>query len=168
MKAVIKISSVLVLCLGIALPAQADGLLHVQQTIFGMDCAPCAYGVQQRLTKLPGVTKVEVSLNDGTADIGFAADSPTTIPQIYDVLVHGGFTPKQASVTVQGHIARDGEHLKLVTAGGEYALTFARPADQAAWQVDAKVVVQGEIADPGAGSVPILQVQKIEAAPAAV
>jgi copper chaperone CopZ len=162
MKAAIKIFSVL--ALGMALSAQADGLLHVQQSIFGMDCAPCAYGVQQRLTKLPGVTKVEVSLNDGTADIGFAADSPTTIPQIYDVLVHGGFTPKQAVVTVQGRIARDGDHLKLITGGSQYGLAFAHPADAAAWQADAKVVVQGQVADPGAGAVPVLQVQKIEAA----
>lgn len=150
--------------MGAVIAARADGLLHVQQTIFGMDCAPCAYGVQQRLSKLPGVTKVEVSLNDGTADIGFAADSATTIPQIYDVLVHGGFTPKQASVTVQGRIAKDGDHLKLVTSGGQYVLVFAQTADQAAWQVDAKVVIQGEIADPGAGVVPVLQVQKIGAA----
>lgn len=150
--------------LAAAVAAHADGLLHVQQTIFGMDCAPCAYGVQQRLTKLPGVTKVEVSLNDGTADIGFAAGSTATMPQIYQVLVQGGFTPKQAAVTVQGRIARDGDHLKLVAGSTEYELTFAHPGDSAAWQADAKVVVQGQVADPGAAGVPVLQVQKIEAA----
>jgi copper chaperone CopZ len=146
-----------------AIAAHADGLLHVQQTIFGMDCAPCAYGVQQRLTKLPGVTKVEVSLNDGTADIGFASDSTTTIPQIYDVLVQGGFTPKQALVTVQGRIAKEGDRLKLITGGSQYELAFAHPGDSATWQADAKVVVQGEIADPGAGALLELKIQKIEA-----
>ena len=150
--------------MGTAMVAQADGLLHMQQTIFGMDCAPCAYGVQQRLTKLPGVTKVDVSLNDGTADIGFAADSATTIPQIYGVLVDGGFTPKQALVTVPGRIARDGDKLKLVAGSSQYALAFAHPGDSAAWAADAKVTVQGQIADTSAGGVPVLQVQKIEAA----
>jgi copper chaperone CopZ len=150
--------------IGAAIAAHADGLLHVQQTIFGMDCAPCAYGVQQRLTKLPGVTKVEVSLNDGTADIGFASDSATTIPQIYDVLVQGGFTPKQAVVTVQGRIAKEGDRLKLITGDSQYELAFAHPGDSTAWQADAKVVVLGEIADPGAAGAPVLQVQKIEAA----
>lgn len=148
--------------LGAAIAAHSDGLVHVQQTIFGMDCAPCAYGVQQRLTKLPGVTKVDVSLNDGTADIGFAADSATTIPQIYEVLVKGGFTPKQAAVTVQGRIAKEGDRLKLIAGGTDYELAFAHPGDAAAWQADAKVVVQGQVADPGAVGTPVLQVQKID------
>lgn len=149
--------------MGVAITAQADGLLHVQQTIFGMDCAPCAYGVQQRLTKLPGVTKVDVSLNDGTADIGFAADSATTIPQIYGVLVDGGFTPKQAVVTVEGRIEKDGDKLKLVAGGTRYVLAFAHPGGSAAWAADARVTVQGQVADTGATGVPVLQVQKIEA-----
>ncbi len=163
MKTILRLYAGIAL-LGVAVAARADGLLHVQQTIFGMDCAPCAYGVQQRLTKLPGITKVEVSLNDGTADIGFAADSITTILQIYDVLVHGGFTPKQAVVTVQGRIAKDGEQLKLIAGSSQYALSFAHPGDAAAWQADAKVVVQGQVPDPGASGVPVLQVQKIDAA----
>src|SRR5689334_20253187 len=108
MKAAIKIPSALALSLGIVLSAQADGLLEVKQTIFGMDCAPCAYGVQQRLKKLPGVTQVDVSLNDGIASIQVAPDSPVTLAQMHDVLVDGGFTPKQATVTVEGRIVKDG------------------------------------------------------------
>lgn len=153
-----------IILLGSAIAAHADGLVHVQQTIFGMDCAPCAYGVQQRLTKLPGVIKVDVSLNDGTADIGFAADSATTIPQIYAVLVQGGFTPKQAAVTVAGRLAKDGDRLKLIAGGTDYELAFAHPADAASWQPDAKVVVQGQVADPSAAGTPVLQVQKIDTA----
>ena len=163
----LKSSFIGIVLMGAAVAARADGLLHMQQTIFGMDCAPCAYGVQQRLTKLPGVTKVEVSLNDGTADIGFAADSATTLPQIYGVLVDGGFTPKQAVVTVQGRIAKDGDHLKLIAGSSQYDLAFAHPSDSATLQADAKVVVQGQVADTGAAGAPVLVVQKIEAASSA-
>jgi copper chaperone CopZ len=162
--AVIKSFCVLGLSLGIVLSAQADGLLEVKQTIFGMDCAPCAYGVQQRLKKLPGITQVEVSLNDGVASIDVAPDSPVTLAQIHDVLVDGGFTPKQAVVTVEGRITKDGEHLLLVSGASRYTLSFPAGVSAAAAQPDARVKVTGTVDDPAGSPVPVLAVQSAEAA----
>src|ERR1700756_2019939 len=148
MRSAIKIFSALVVSLGAVLSAQADGLLEVKQTIFGMDCAPCAYGVQQRLKKLPGITQVDVSLNDGIASIMVAPDSPVTLAQMHDVLVDGGFTPKQAVVTVEGRIIRDGGHLLLLSGANRYSLSF--PAGiPAAVQPDAHLRLKGEVSDPG-------------------
>jgi len=90
-------------------PAWADGLREVDQTIFGMDCAPCAAGVEKGLSKLPGVTSVRVSLNEGKAVALLAPDSTTTLAQIREVIRHNGFTPKDASVTVVGRLVRDGK-----------------------------------------------------------
>lgn len=90
-------------------PARADGLREVDQTIFGMDCAPCAAGIERGLSKLPGVTSVRVSLNEGKAVAQLAPDSTTTLAQIREVIRHNGFTPKDASVTVVGRLVRDGE-----------------------------------------------------------
>lgn len=90
-------------------PAWADGLREVDQTIFGMDCAPCAAGVEQGLGKLPGVTSVRVSLNEGKAVAQLAPDSATTLAQIREVIRHNGFTPKDASVTLVGRLVRDSE-----------------------------------------------------------
>src|SRR5205807_1431974 len=98
---------------GAVAPAWADRLVKVEQTVFGMDCAPCAYGAQKNLSKLPGVTKVDVSMNDGKAVIEFSPESTTTLAQIREVLIHGGLTPKDALVTVEGRIAKAGNKLQL-------------------------------------------------------
>jgi len=90
-------------------PVFADGLREVDQTIFGMDCAPCAYGIEQGLSKLSGVTAVRVSLNEGRAVAQLAPESTTTLAQIREVIRHNGFTPKDANVTLVGRLVRDGE-----------------------------------------------------------
>lgn len=162
MRSAIKVSSALALSVGIVLTAQADGLLEVKQTIFGMDCAPCAYGVQQRLKKLPGITQVDVSLNDGIASITVAPDSPVTLAQMHDVLVDGGFTPKQASITVEGRIIKDGEHLLLVSGADRYSLSFPAGIPSAV-QLDAHLKLKGEVSDTG-GAVPVLSVESAEPA----
>lgn len=82
--------------------AAADGLRDVRQTIFGMDCAPCAYGVEKGLRALPGVGEVSVSLNEGYAKASLEADSPTTLAQIRETIRNNGFTPKEATVQIVG------------------------------------------------------------------
>ena len=151
MKMIIKTFCAASLTLGVVLSAKADGLLEVKQTIFGMDCAPCAYGVQQRLKKLPGITQVDVSLNDGIASIAVAPDSPVTLVQIHDVLVDGGFTPKQALVTVVGHLTKDGARWILVSGGSRYSLVIPSSAPFTP-QVDARVQLQGTVSEPAAGA----------------
>lgn len=97
---------------GIAVaPAWGGGLREVDQTIFGMDCAPCAAGVEKGLSKLHGVTSVRVSLNDGKAVIALVSDSHTTLAQIREVIRHNGFTPKDARATLVGRVVREGNRL---------------------------------------------------------
>lgn len=143
--------------------AQADGLIRVEQTVFGMDCAPCAYGLQKGLTKLPGATKVEVSLNDGKAVVEFSPGSPTSFSQVHDVIVHGGFTPREATVVVAGHVAMDGDKLVLVANGSErYRLIVPQAADPAAFKPGAEITVQGEIsAESSSDPEPGLTVEKV-------
>src|SRR5579871_5270396 len=105
--------------MGAVAPAWADGLVKVEQTVFGMDCAPCAYGAQKNLSKLPGVAKVEVTMNDGMARIEFSPGSVTTLAQIREVLINGGLTPKDAQVTVEGRIAKSGSKLQLIAGDGQ-------------------------------------------------
>lgn len=118
--------------------AQADGLVTVDQAIFGMDCAPCAYGIEQGLKKLAGSDTVRVSLNEGKAVVTFKPDSPTTLEQIRDVIRHNGFTPKAARVTVDGRLSvRDGA-LWLVEAGRDRA--YKLRADDAQLQATLRTV----------------------------
>lgn len=85
--------------------AEADGLRHVRQSIFGMDCAPCAYGVEKSLRALPGVQEVTVSLNEGYAEAELASDTSTTLTQIREAIRNNGFTPKQATLRIDGQFS---------------------------------------------------------------
>lgn len=91
---------------GLALPTFADGLTRVEQRIFGMDCAPCAYGIEQGLKRLSGVTEVRVSLNEGVAVVALAAGSSTTVENIRKIIRQNGFTPKAAQVVITGKLVR--------------------------------------------------------------
>ena len=153
MNASIRAMIFISLFLGAASTAQADGFVRVEQTIFGMDCAPCAYGMQKNLGKLPGVAKVDVSLEQGVAVIDFSPDSATTLAQIRDVVLHGGLTPDKAIVTLQGSVSTSEGKLLLTDGTGErYALTGLSAAQMAALRPGDKVVVKGEAGGSGGGT----------------
>lgn len=119
----------------IASSAHAAGLLEVKQTVFGMDCSPCAHGVEKGLEKLEGVEDATVSLNDGYAAVTLAPDNAVTLDKIRQVVRENGFTPKDATVVVTGTLAHaDDDQLTLTTATDhEYALSAA-PGEVAAWK----------------------------------
>ena len=105
--------------------ALADGLEHVKQTIYGMDCAPCAYGVEQGLKRLSGVEAVAVSLNDGYAEVELSEDSQLTLADIREVIRKNGFSPKNADVRVSGKVVEaDGRQLLLKTGVEVFELTI--------------------------------------------
>lgn len=112
---------------------RAEGLLEVEQTIFGMDCAPCAYGTVQGLKKLPGAQKVTVSLNQGKAVVVLAENSPVSLTDIREVIRKNGFTPKEASARVSGRLVRVGDELRLQAGKENYRLMSTAEAGEA-WQ----------------------------------
>ena len=107
--------------------AFASGLEHVKQTIYGMDCAPCAYGVEQGLKGLSGVEDVTVSLNDGYAEVLLSENSEATLADIRQVIRQNGFSPKDADVRVSGTVVQSNEGQLLLRTGVE---TFVLNAQQ--------------------------------------
>lgn len=107
--------------------ADAAGLIEVTQTIFGMDCAPCAHGVQKNLMKLDGVSNATVSLNDGYARIELGDDNAVSLERIREVVRENGFTPKQASVVVAGRLFRSKGQIEL--RFGEQKFLLGPPTD---------------------------------------
>jgi len=89
---------VLIILLGFTRLAFAE-LRKVEQTVYGMDCVPCAYGLEKSLKKIGGVEDVKVSLNDGKAIISLKPGNTVTLEQIQDIVRKNGFTPKEANVT---------------------------------------------------------------------
>jgi copper chaperone CopZ len=135
--------------------AKAEGLLEVEQIVFGMDCTPCAYGVEKSLSRLPGVEKVTVSLNQGKASLILA-------PANRD----GGFTPKEAYVRAAGKIMLRDDQVELAIAPGSVLrLTPSTQADLRWHEIrtaepGATAEIAGRIAqDPG--DPPLVSVDKV-------
>jgi len=159
----IKASALAALSLGLCSAAHADGLVRVEQTIFGMDCAPCAYGMEKNLGKLAGVSKVNVSIEQGVAYIDFSPNSPTTLADIHAVVLHGGLTPEKATLSVQGTLAQRGDKLVLTDGSKEeYVLAGLTPAQSQGLKAGATIQVQGALANNAGDSPVTLQVQDLK------
>jgi len=93
-------------------------LIKVDQEVFGMDCAPCAYGLERGLKKMDGLEKVQVSLNDGKAYLKLASDNKLTLQKIQEEVRNNGFSAKNAEVTIVGQLVKN-ENAWQVNVNGE-------------------------------------------------
>jgi copper chaperone CopZ len=115
--------------------ASAGGLLEVQQTIYGMDCAPCAHGVERGLEKLEGVKDASVSLNEGYAALTLSPGNSVSLEKIRGIVRDNGFTPKGAEVVAIGTLARSENDQLLLTTGPNQRFALAAASDKgSAWQ----------------------------------
>lgn len=83
-------------------------LIKVEQEVFGMDCAPCAYGLERGLKKLDGLEKIVVSLNDGKAYLNLASGNTVTLKKIQDEVKKNGFSARNAKVIMIGDLNKVG------------------------------------------------------------
>ncbi len=83
-------------------------LIKVDQEVFGMDCAPCAYGLERGLKKMDGLESVRVSLNDGKAYLKLASDNELTLQKIQEEVKNNGFSARNAEVTLNGELLKEG------------------------------------------------------------
>lgn len=104
--------------LGIVGTAQAQ-LLEVKQTVFGMDCAPCAYGLEKRLKKIEGVEVAQVSLNDGLATVTLTESNHVRLGQIREAIRKSGFSAEASEIQATGTIRQEDGRRVLVLGSGE-------------------------------------------------
>lgn len=158
---------VVVLAAGMILSgaANAAGLVEVKQTVFGMDCAPCAHGIKKGLEKLKGVENASVSLNDGYASLTLAPDNTVTMEKIRQVVEENGFTPKDATVVIIGTVERDnGDQWVLKTSADQvYALNPASGNKALRRKLQALPAgslaeIKGHLAESGARDLTVLAV----------
>ena len=73
-------------------PAAKEGEpRQIQVTILGMSCPFCAYGVQQKLQRLKGVTDLEVVLETGLATLTLEEDADISNEQLQETVKDAGF-----------------------------------------------------------------------------
>ncbi len=147
-------------------PATADGLLEVEQTVFGMDCAPCAYSVEKSLNRLQGVVTVNVRLNEGKVRLILAPGNRVTLQEIRRRILDGGFTPMDGYVRAAGKlVSRDGKLELAIAPGTTFRLQPGGPGS-AHWQAliaapaGATADITGRVAETG-GDPFVLTVDKL-------
>lgn len=140
-----RIAAIFLLAGFLPVGSLADGLEHVKQTIYGMDCAPCAYGVEQGLKELSGVESVTVSLNDGYAEVDLSKDSPVTLGDVREVIRKNGFSPKDADVRVSGRLVESNGRFLLKTDAEVFELGAGDRSRLAQLSGGAPVTVSGSV-----------------------
>ena len=88
-------------------------LTKVDQEVFGMDCAPCAYGLERGLKKMDGLESVQVSLNDGKAYINLTSDNQLTLQKIQQEVKTNGFSARAAEVVLLGELRKKDEEWQV-------------------------------------------------------
>ncbi len=110
----------LFLLTAVLLPTKAIAQIHeVEQTVFGMDCAPCAHGLQKRLGKIDGVHDVKVSLKQGVAILELDAENMARLGTVREGVKESGFAAKQATVRVSGILKKEDGDVVLISPAGE-------------------------------------------------
>jgi copper chaperone CopZ len=132
-------------------PAEAQ-IKEVRQTVFGMDCAPCAYAVERRMGNMDGARNVQLSLNEGFAAVRFEGAHGTTLDQIRTAVRDSGFGPRGARIRLQGNVTEEDGARVLRTPAGERYLLVAE-ASGVLPEDGAEAEVEGEVdaAADGAG-----------------
>lgn len=120
--------AVLLLAAALAAPAWCGEWREMDQAIFGMDCAPCAAGVEKGLNSLHGVRSVRVSLNEGRAVIAFDPGSRASLAQIRRVIRNNGFTPKEAHAVAVAQTRIETGKIQLEIAGERFILEMVPEA----------------------------------------
>lgn len=94
--------SIIVLLMGMVINGANAQLLKVDQAVYGMDCAPCAYGLEKGFKKMEGIEAVKVSLNDGIAYLTLAPENGLTLRKIQETVKSNGFSSRSAKVVLKG------------------------------------------------------------------
>jgi copper chaperone CopZ len=108
---------------------------HINMTVFGMDCAPCAHAIHVSMKGIKGVDTVKVDLNTGLVTISLLPGNAAGMRQFEEAVEKNGFTHKGATVVVRGKLTGTATAPILEVAGtsDHYALApSAQPADIAA------------------------------------
>jgi len=94
----------------------------VDQEVFGMDCAPCAYGLERGLKKMDGLQNVRVSLNDGKAYLELSENNGLSLKQIQEEVKKNGFSAKSAEVVIEGKLISKDDKIEIQTNTETYSV----------------------------------------------
>jgi copper chaperone CopZ len=110
--------------------------------------------VSVEIKKLDGVESVDVSLEQGTAEVKLRDGNKVTIEQVRDVIRKSGYTPKQAQVTAAGRVVQQGGVLGLLVTGPDVVYRLDGDTSKIRGMVGQSVVVSGEVPETAGKNAP--------------
>lgn len=137
----------ILLFIGLLLSQASAQLLKVDQVVYGMDCAPCAYGMERSFKRMDGVKQVEVGLQKGIAHLTLEDDNQTTLQAIQQKVKNGGFTANKAEVVLKGKMVKTARGWKIRVNDETYQVTNDTDSGIRASFKAGKVKVRGLVQD---------------------
>ena len=96
-----KLALVLAILLLLPFGGWAAGQQVVEIGVSGLACPFCAYSLEKNLTRLPEVDSVEIDLAANLARVVIKVDHVANLEQIKRAVVNAGFTPGDATTTIE-------------------------------------------------------------------
>ncbi len=122
-------------------------LIKVDQEVFGMDCAPCAYGLERGLKRMGGLESVKVSLNDGKAYLTLATGNKLTLQKIQKEVKNNGFSARNAEITLRGELHKEGDEWKVKVNEETFIVSDDTPSDILTKLNPGKIRIKGWVKD---------------------
>ena len=106
------------------------------------------------IKKVEGVESVNVSLNEGFADIKLRDGNKVTVELVREVIRKNGFTPKESTVKVRGKVIERNGKPALEVGGPNGVLLLTGNVGELSKAAGKEVVVSGVIPETAAKNEP--------------
>ena len=118
-KSITLMLSMLMFGIGVSptLNAQVE---EVVIAVDGMACPFCAYGLEKKLKKIEGVSKVKINIDKGIATLTNKEGESISVERLNDVVDDAGFTPRQIPARVVGTVENHGGTLVLRNRSSDF------------------------------------------------
>ena len=117
-------TSVLLLLSGLAASPVWSQVESVKMRVDGLACPFCAYGLEKRITEIPGVSKIVIRVDDGVMLLEAKKDEAIALDQLVPAVNKAGFTAREITATAVGSVATVDDRWVLKMSGTDTDLVL--------------------------------------------
>jgi mercuric ion binding protein len=98
-------TAVLMLFLGITASVAWSEVERVEMRVDGLACPFCAYGLEKKLKDVPGVSEIEIRVDDGIVILKSKKGESVAVDRLKPAVKDAGFTAREIRATAVGNLA---------------------------------------------------------------
>ena len=98
-------TTVLFLFASLAASSAWSQVERVKMRVDGLACPFCAYGLEKRIKDVPGVSKIEIRVEDGVLLLEADNDESIALDRLEPAVKRAGFTAREITATAVGSVA---------------------------------------------------------------